>query len=122
MPSPELQENQSQLRDPTICSPAASHITLTLTTTGDAPRLMLTCFASWSKLPTRSLLRQWLTTRAPVARQLATRSAKGQTAIAETLPGEVDAFSTAAVRIRKEILGVRNLSMYLLRLEVRFSN
>ena len=52
----------------------------------------------------------------------ATRSANGQTAIAGMLQEEVDATSMEAVRIRKGIWGVRNISERLSSTSVGLSN
>jgi hypothetical protein len=73
-------------------------------------------FIYWTKLLTR-LQRPCPITKAPAATTIrqtatgATRSANGPTRIAEMLRGEVvDGTSMEAVRIRKEIWGVRNIS------------
>lgn len=86
---------------------------------------MSSCFATWTKLPKRLPLRQWLTTKAPagtVVRQIATESASGKTAAAGGEAEVADPFSTAAVRTRREIWGVRNISKLLVTLALRFSN
>jgi hypothetical protein len=75
--------------------------------------LMSTC----ARLPTSLLPRQWLTTKAPAAaliRRIATGSANGKIAAAGeaevVAAAVVDPFSTASVRIRREIWGVRTTS------------
>jgi hypothetical protein len=88
---------------------------------------MFARFTPCSKLPSRVPLQQWPTTKVPVVatmvRRIATGSASGRIAAVVGVEAEaVDPFSTAAVRIRKEIWGVRNISKLRATLELHSSN
>jgi hypothetical protein len=86
---------------------------------------MFARLTSRGKLQNGFPLLQWPTMRAPaatMARRMVTGSASGRTAAAGGEAEAVDPFSTAAVRIRKEVLGVRNISKLQTAPAMRFSN
>jgi hypothetical protein len=71
-------------------------------------------YTPWSKLQRTKSLQIWLTTKAQVAAMATGTAVTGSASLKIAVAGgeaeAVDPFSTAAVRIRREIWGVRNIS------------